>query len=229
MQVATTWQYLSGVIMCGHMLCGSGEAFPTLEVHNMACTSPGTFLDCPDVLAVASQHLRSEFGDAQKVMGTPSLLKRFVKLPHTQVLALMDRYENTSYWQPSRVTLFDKWCSARAGQNAIQQLCSQTDEFPLKEVYSLLPQIHVRASFLPVMQAAKALLYQRYGDVSAIITSSHLLESFSSLPQPAVLALLRSDDLVIDSEVTALLLLDVWLQAGEYTANELIQLQSVIR
>lgn len=229
-QMAVCWQFARGEDMCSNALCRVGlHELPTIEVYEMSRTAPKTFCKCPDVLAVASKCLRIDFGDAHNVLGTPSLLKRFLKLHYTLVLVLMDQFENTCYAQESRVELFETWCISRAGTESVAELCTLTAAFPLTEVYSLMPQIQRLPCFSNVMQAAIIQLHLKYGDASEIVASPALLKSFCALPQPAVLVWLKSDELVADDEVTVMLIVDAWLESGWYSTQDFIELRSAIR
>ncbi|MEW5308221.1 MAG: hypothetical protein WDW38_000196 [Sanguina aurantia] len=82
--------------------------------------------------------------------------------------------------------------------------------FPLTSVYTLPPGLKTSPLFSAVLTAAEESLLATFGNALNIITSPALLQQFNLLPQPAVLALLQSDQLMADTEASVLLLVDSW-------------------
>ncbi|MEW5299489.1 MAG: hypothetical protein WDW36_002503 [Sanguina aurantia] len=214
--------------------------FPTLAVLGMPYTLH--MLEAySDILGTAHNHLSEEFfhGDATQIMqASTSCYERFLALPYEAVLALMDGRCTAKFAGMAQTQLFSNWCCSPAGRLAVEQLCSlststptddTTKAFPFHALFHLPPALQSLPAFSPVMDAAHTQLAATFGDAAAIVHSTSLRESFRWLPFSAVLGLLRSDQLLTDTEATVLLLLDHWLRTGSCSDEGHTELASAIR
>ncbi|MEW5312878.1 MAG: hypothetical protein WDW38_004476 [Sanguina aurantia] len=221
-----------GVQMCSRALCTLAPSdFPTLAVLGMQHTSD--MLEAyPSVLPTAHHHLSEAFchGNAEQILrSSTSCYAHFLDLPCQAVLALMDGGHTADFAQDSQTQLFHNWCCGPTGQAETQHLCSLTTGFPIDTLFRLPPAMRSLPAMSCVSQAASEQLLATFGDATAIVKSPSLLESFSWLPFSALLSLLRSDQLLTDTEATVLLLADHWLRTGDCSEEECTELLSAIR
>lgn len=138
----------------------------------------------------------------------------------------------TSLARASPLQVADLWQAELPAQAASDILCLRTTTFPFSEVYNLPPVLKSSAAYSAVMAEAEASLVAVFGNAPEIILSPELLNHFLTLPHPALLALIQSDEFKTDAEESVLLLVSSWCDepVGEACSIEQIrELNSFIR
>lgn len=104
----------------------------------------------------------------------------------------------------------DLWQASGPAEAASELMCFMSPSFLIPCAYTLPAGLQVLGVFSEVMAAAEVALLATFGNALGTIRSQALLKEFLSLPQPALLALVRSRDYKTDMEESVPLLLTCW-------------------
>ncbi|KAL6746776.1 hypothetical protein V8C86DRAFT_1452386 [Haematococcus lacustris] len=112
----------------------------------------------------------------------------------------------------------DKWQvqdTVDACRTAFSQLRAQDIDLEvIKKVYGLEGVVHNHAHFKELLATVQARLVALFKDVVEVITSPALQAHFLQLPFAAMLALLRSEQLEVDSENSVVVAATLWMTRG---------------